>query len=316
MLLLVALVFLILHVIPGDPVNAIVGPAAPPAFKAEIRHQLGLDQPLYVQYVSYITGIFTGNLGTSIVTARPVSAELAEFFPATLELTTAGLILTLAIGIPLGLFSSTRVNSRIDLSTRIYGMTVYAIPVFWVGLVFQLIFGVYLGVLPVFGMGTSPSHVYTGIFVLDSVLSLDPFSLVSDIESLILPAMTMALILSGVISRLTRTYVIGNLNQQYTRAAKARGLKNSTILLNYGFKNALIPLITIIGLQIAILLGGATLVESTFSWPGVGLYLVQRIGLRDYPAIQGAVVLFAILVTLTNLVVDVLYALVDPRVKL
>lgn len=312
---LTSIVFVILHIIPGDPVDAIVGLSAPESMKNAMRQSLGLNQPIYIQYIQYITGVFTGNLGTSILTREPVATELASFFPATVELLIGSLIVMIGVGIPMGLFSATRANSKLDFASRIYNIGIYTIPVFWLGMIFQLVFGVYLRVLPVTGMGATPPHIYTGIYVLDSIISGNPGTFLSDLESLILPSLSLGLILAGVIARLTRSYMLDTLKSDYATAARARGLRNSTINLSYGLKNALIPLVTIVGLQVAALLGGAILTETTFSWPGIGLYISQRISYRDYDAVQGAVVLFAIMVVVVNTVVDVIYGLIDPRVK-
>jgi peptide/nickel transport system permease protein len=315
-LILVSIVFLILHIIPGNPVNSIVGPNAPESLKEAIRRKLGLDQPLYIQYASYVYGIFTGNFGTSVITNKSIISELETFFPATVELALGALVVMLLVGVPLGFFSAVKANSKVDFAIRIYSMLIYAVPIFWLGLILQLIFGVYLHLLPVAGMGIPPTHLYTGVYIIDSLLSLDYTSLVSDLKSLILPASTLGLILAGVISRLTRTYMIDSLGQDYTTAARSRGLHETTVLISYGFKNALIPFVTIVGLEVAGMLGGTILTESTFSWPGIGLYLVQRIALRDYNAVQGTVALFAVIVVVVNTLVDIIYSLVDPRVKL
>lgn len=297
-------------------------------------------KPLDSQYFNYLGSLLRLDLGESMAPTRgrPIVEDLRAKFPATLELALAALTLTILIGVPLGAFAAHKRRSAADFGARIFSIVIWAVPVFWLGLMFQLIFGIYLGdwygssefaqqylqpifrdflPLPISGrIGTemAPERV-TGLFILDSILTRNTESLVSSLRYLILPAFTLGLYLSGVFIRLTRTNLLDTLQEDYITAARARGIKERVVVYGHGLKNAFIPILTMMGLQFAALLAGAVLTETTFSWPGMGLFMWERIGYRDFNSIQGSVVIFAMLVAAVSLMVDIIYAWIDPRIR-
>ncbi len=318
-LILGSLVFLVMHVIPGDPVKSQLIKATPDQVAA-IRHELGLDQPLYVQYGRFLISMVTLRFGNSLIGGhRPIIDEMSERFPATLELVIPAAIFALLLGIYGGSWAASRRKGPVDYAWRIYAVVIYSLPIFWLGLMLQLIFGVKLGILPVSGridpiIGTS-LVTKTNVYIIDSILSGNWAALKSVLQHLVLPTVTLGLILSGVFVRLTRVNVIETLQMDYISAARARGIRERVLVYTHALKNALIPVITLIGLQVAILLAGAVLTETVFSWPGMGSYLVERISARDYNAVQSVIAVFALLVAMISLAVDVIYSLVDPRVR-
>jgi peptide/nickel transport system permease protein len=393
-LLLLTIVFLIIRVIPGDPVLLHFERQASEEAMAEMRHALGLDKPLYIQYFEYLTGLLHGDLGRSMAPGRhSISQGIFSAFPATLELALFSTLISVGIGILLGVRASQSYNSLQDHSIRAFGIVVYAIPIFFLGMILQLIFAINLHWLPANGRfppslmdpnglivhlskpaggfaqvfvwslpagfvslaiilfvlrrkgamsgikGLSISllaflagwivyaylawhflsvgvlNVSTGLFTIDSLIEGDALKLVESLRYLLLPSLTLGLVLSGVFIRLTRSNMLETLRLDFVTAAKARGLKQAAVVYGYALRNAFLPVLTMMGLQFATLLGGAILTETTFSWPGLGRYLVERITFRDYTAIQGAVVLFALIVAVVNLVVDILYAYLDPRIR-
>ncbi len=318
--ILVTLVFFIMRVLPGDPVKAIIRPGAPQEYIDEIRHSLGLDRPLLVQYVDYLGDLVRLDLGTTLapVRGRSVLQDLKDKFPATLELSLAAILVASLVGILTGVQSAYHRRSALDYSLRLYSIVIYTIPVFWLGLMLQLIFGVKLGWLPVYGrvdtLDMAPRTI-TGLYIVDSILTKNRESLINSLQHLILPALTLGLYLSGVFTRLTRSNMLDVLRQDFITAARARGIAERAVIYRHALKNAFIPVLTMMGLQFALLLAGAVLTESTFTWPGLGRLLVERIEYRDFPTVQGAVVFFAILVSLVSLVVDIIYAYLDPRIR-
>lgn len=316
--ILLSIIFLVLRVMPGDPVLAMLGDKAPMGQVQEMRHQLGLDRPIYIQFSDYLYSLLRGNLGNSLIWGhRPIAVEILEHFPATLELTIGSMIIMLLVGVFTGTQSAYKRNSPTDYGFRTFGIVIYSIPIFWFGMVLQLIFGVYLKWLPIAGRidpFMTPRSL-TGLYIIDSLLAGDILSFVSTVQHLILPSLTLGLVLSGVITRLTRVNMLDVLRQDFIAAARARGLKESAVLYKHALKNAFIPILTMIGLQFALLLAGAVLTETTFSWPGMGSYLIERINYRDFPAIQGAVVFFAALVAAVSVAVDMVYAYLDPRIR-
>jgi peptide/nickel transport system permease protein len=314
------LVFLVMHILPGDPVRSALGPKGTPAMIAVIRHQLGLDQPLYIQYFVFLKDMVTLNFGNSLVGAhRPILDEMSERFPATLELIIPSSIVALVIGILGGTLAASKRKGVMDYLWRIYAVVIYSLPIFWLGLMLQLLFGVKLNWLPISGridpiIDTTLVH-RTNLYSIDALISGNWPALGSVLLHLILPTITLGTILSGVFVRMTRINVIETLQMDYIAAARARGIRERVVVYGHALKNAMIPIITLIGLQVAILLAGAVLTETVFSWPGMGSYLVQRISARDYTAVQSVVTVFALLVALISLAVDVIYSLLDPRVR-
>ncbi len=315
-----SLVFLIMRVIPGDPVRSQLGPKGTPEMIQQIRQQLGLNDPLIVQYGRFLGNMITLRFGNSLIAGhRLIIDEMSERFPATLELVIPASALALIIGILGGALAASRRKRVVDYAWRIYAVIIYSLPIFWLGLMLQLIFGVRLGILPVSGridsiIGTTLIH-RTNIYTIDALISGNWTALGSVLEHLILPVFTLGLILSGIFVRLTRINVIETLQADYIAAARARGIRERVLVYGHALMNAMIPVITLIGLQVAILLAGAVLTETVFSWPGMGSYLVERISARDYNAVQSVITVFALLVALISLAVDVIYSLVDPRVR-
>ncbi|MDY7026719.1 MAG: ABC transporter permease [Spirochaetota bacterium] len=317
--ILLSLVFFVLRVMPGDPVKAMLGAHAPPEVIEQKRQDLGLDKPMGVQYVEYIGQLARFDLGDSMIYKQRVSQPIREKLPATLELAVVGMLFTLLFGIPLGAFSASKRRSARDLGIRLYGNVVYCIPVYWMGLMLQLIFGIWLGWLPI--AGRTGGRVFpsmferTGFYVIDTIITGNYAALGDVLTHLLLPAITLGLVLSGVFVRLTRANMLDILKSDYIIAGRARGLPERKLVYSHALKNALIPILTMMGLQFALLLANAVLTETTFSWPGMARLLLERIYLRDYPTVQGVIVIFALTVSLISLMVDLIYALIDPRVK-
>ncbi len=317
-LILLTLVFLVMRVLPGNPVIAIVGMKASPEYIRKLEHQLGLDKPLWQQYLDYLGNLLRGDLGRSMIWGkRPVIQEIMDHFPATLELTIGGFLVSVLLGLATGMIAGIRSGGKVDASMRIYSIVVYSLFIPLLGMMLQLVFGVWLHLLPVGGRidpGLEPPSI-TGLYVLDSIISLRTDSLLNALAHLALPSFTLGLVLSGIYTRLVRSSLIEVLGQDFIRACKARGLPGRAILFRHALKNALIPILTMMGLQFALLLAGAVLTETTFSWPGMGTFLVERITYRDFTTIQGSIVFYALFVALVSLVVDLVYAYVDPRIR-
>ena len=325
--ILLTTVFLVMRVLPGDPVQLHFEKMASPAVVAAMKAQLGLDKPLWVQYFNYLAGLFRGDLGKSMQDYSPVASQIFSAFPATLELAICSMTIAILVGLFLGVESSKAYNKPKDHVIRVFGIVSYTIPVFFLGMILQLIFGVWLHWLPVGGRFDptieSPSgltigsfHFSTGLYTIDSLLGGDVYKFVVTLKYLLLPSLTLGLVLCGVFIRLTRSNMFETLRLDFVTAAKARGLKETTVTYGYALRNAFLPVLTMMGLQFALLLGGAVLTETTFSWPGLGRYLIDRINFRDYTAIQGVVVVFGIFVSIVSLAVDLLYAYLDPRIRL
>lgn len=321
-LILVTLVFFIMRVLPGDPVIAIVGMRAPAERVMELRRELGLiDEagnpvPLPIQYLNYLAKLFQGDLGRSLIWGkRPVLVEIFEHLPATIELAIAGFLISIILGITLGTLGSWK-GGKTNAAVRAYSAVTYALFIPWIGMMFQLVFSVWFKVFPVggrIGVGLEPP-TYSGLYIIDSLIAGRWDSLSSALKHLFLPALTLGLVISGVFSRVARTSVQEILRQDFVVAAKARGLPEYKIL-KHVLKNSFIPILTMMGLQLALLMTGAVLTETTFSWPGMGTFLMERIQYRDYTTVQGTVVFFALIVSVINLIVDVFYAYIDPRIR-
>jgi len=329
LLLLLSMVFIVMRVLPGDPVDLHFERRGEPWQLEQMKRILGLDKPLWAQYIDYLWGLVDigyfmehgyPNLGKSMhETSEEVGGQIFSAFPATLELAIYSMIIASVMGILLGVISSKSYNSILDHLIRGFGTVTYAVPVFFLGIIFQLIFGVYLRWLPTglrINPVVDPPATITGLYTIDSLLEGNLIKFSESLKALLLPSLTLGIILSGVFIRLTRTNMLETLRLDFVTAAKARGLKESTVTYGYALRNAFLPILTMMGLQFAMLLGGAILTETTFSWPGLGRYIVDRIEFRDYTAIQGAVVMFGLFVTLVSLVVDIFYAYFDPRIRL
>ena len=317
--ILLSLVFVVLRVMPGDPVKAMLGAHAPPDVIEQKRQDLGLDKSLGAQYVEYLGQLARFDLGDSMIYKQKVIQPIKEKLPATLELAFLGMFFTIIFGIPLGAFSASKRRSFRDLGIRLYGNVVYCIPVYWMGLMLQLVFGIWLGWLPI--AGRTGARVFpslfekTGFYVIDTILVGNYAALGDVLLHLLLPAITLGMVLSGVFVRLTRANMLDILKSNFIIAGRARGIPERKLVYSHALKNALIPILTMLGLQFALLLANAVLTETTFSWPGMARLLLERIYLRDYPTVQGIIVVFALMVSLISLMVDLIYALIDPRVK-
>jgi len=318
--ILVTVVFLLLRVMPGDPVSAMLGGKNVSAeVLATYRVKFGFDRPLPQQYAEYISGIVRGDFGRSIRTNEPVLRELARKFPATLELAIFGILVSLALGFTTGLIAAVRADRPVDHAIRVFHIASFAMPLFWLGLMLQVFFAVKLGWLPVASrLGGRMAFTFkpiTGLYALDAVLRWDGKALADVLQHLVLPAFTLGIALTGLQGRITRASMLEVLDQDYITTARSKGLHERTVQLRHGLRNALIPIITVFGLQFAVLMGGAVLTETVFSWPGIASYLVLAIGARDYPSIQGSVIFIALFISVINLIVDLFYSVVDPRVR-
>jgi len=315
--ILLSFVFVILRVAPGDPIEAAYGQKLSAEQIADVRHHLGLDRPLIVQYGSYLGALVHGDFGKSVLTQQSVGSIISARFPATLELTLAAMIIAIIVGVGVGALAGRYRDTPIDLGGRLFGIVIYAAPIFWLGMMFQLLFSVKLHIFPSGGRIAAfaePHHI-TGLYVLDSVLTGNWSSLWTSLRYLALPSITLGLVIGGVLVRLVRVNMLQTLQADYVEAARARGIPEWRVVMRHAFRNALIPVITVTGLQFAALLGGAVLTETTFTWPGLGSQLVDYLGSRDYPGVQGIVTFFAILVVGVSLLIDIVNAYVDPRIR-
>ncbi len=313
------LVFLLLRATPGDPVDAILGPRAPIAAKEALRSQLGLDRSLIQQYIDYLGDLLRFDLGTSLTTqGQSVWQIIQDYFPATVELAVLSLFIALLLGISIGALSASRPNTFWDIGGRLFGIITYAVPPFWVGMVFQLVFAVQLGWFPLgtrFPITVIPPQEITGLYLVDSLLQGQFQGFLIALYYLCLPSLTLGLLLSGIFERIVRVNLQQTLQADYVEAARARGISEYTIVIRHALKNAMIPVITVLGLTFAALLGGAILTEVTFSWPGLANRLYEAISVRDYPTIQGIVIFFGSLVVFASIAIDILNAYIDPRIR-
>ncbi len=318
-MLLLTIVFIVLRIVPGDPALLHFEKNVDPDTLAAFKARLGLDKPILEQYFSYLGGLLVGDLGLSMQDYSRVNTHIADRFPATLELTIYSMLFAVLLGVALGVKSSKSYDKPTDHGIRLFGIITYAIPVFFLGMILQFIFGIWLGILPVNGR-YDPHYAFptriTGMYTIDAILTLNPTAFFIAAQYIILPSFTLGTVLCGIFIRLTRTNMLETLRMDFVVAAEARGLPEGTITYGYALKNAFLPILTMIGLQFAALLAGAVLTETTFNWLGLGTYLVDRINYRDYTGIQGTVVFFGILVSLVTLVMDILYAYLDPRIRL
>jgi len=310
--------FTVSQVIPGDPALMMAGPRARPEIVASMREKMGLNKPIYVQYYTYIRNVLRGNFGISIHTHREVIKDLKTFFPATLELTTLALLISLLTGIPLGVLSAAKQNRLPDHLSRFYSLVGVSMPSFWLGLILLMIFYLRLGIFPGGGRVTSGmagSFSTTGFYLLDSIIAMDGKALIDVLWHLILPAFTLSLGSMGMIVRMTRSSMLEVLRQDYITTARSKGLTGTKVLLKHALRNSILPVVTLVGMIYGYELGGAVLVETVFSWPGIGRYAVRAISFLDFPAVMGVTLVIAVLYTLINLVVDLSYGFLDPRVR-
>lgn len=319
--ILVTMVFVIMRVT-GDPITASQGGRLSPDQLAALIHEAGYDRPIIVQYLEYLGQIFTGDLGTTISTNRPVVEVLTTYGPASLELAFYGMLVAFVVGIPLGLLAAYHRDKAPDATFRVFAVLAYATPVFFAGIMLKLVFSVWLGWLPVSGRASTGAELQmqllpnsTGLYTIDAIMTGDPAVLADVLQHAVLPALVLGLATASIFLRLVRTNVIGTFSTEYVDAARSRGVSEYRLVRTHAYRPALIPIITVIGLQVAIVLGGAVLTETTFEWKGLGFILTEFLRARDFVAVQGIVVLLAIIVALTNFIVDVIAAVIDPRVR-
>lgn len=311
------IVFLIVHLIPGDPAQTMLGERATDQALERLREQMGLNDPLPVQFWRYVKDLLRGDLGRSIMSNNPVSVELAHRFPATLELSFFAILFAVFVGVPAGIIASINQNSWFDNLSMLIALIGVSMPIFWLGLMFIWLFAVELGWFPPssrIGVGIDFTQI-TNLYVLDSILQLNFKALADVLHHLVLPAVALGTIPMAIIARMTRSSMLEVLKKDYIRTAYAKGLKRNIVILKHALKNAMVPIITVVGLQFGVLLGGAVMTETIFSWPGLGKYLVDAIYARDFPIVQGGILFFAGVFVFVNLIVDLSYALFDPRIQ-
>ena len=315
--LIATLVFLLLRVAPGDPIDALLGPRAPEAARAALRAQLGLDRPLLEQYGRFLGQLLHGDLGVSQASQEPVLAVIRESLPASLELGVVALLLAAVVGLAIGFSGIARPEGKVDLAGRLFGIGTYALPPFWAAMVAQLVFAVWLGWLPVGGRfpATMVPPEGSGFYLIDSLRAGDLAQFSGALRHLALPAATLGLLLSGIFTNALRLNLRRALGSDYVEAARSRGLSERRVVLHHALPNALLPVLTITGITVASLIGGALLIEVTFSWPGIAFRLQEAIAQRDYSLVQGIVVVVAALVVLVTVAVDLVVALLDPRIR-
>lgn len=312
------LTFSLIHLIPGDPVELRAGERGiDPKRHAEMKAEMGLDKPLYVQYFRYIGGVFKGDLGKSFVTKKPILEEFLTLFPATLELSFCAMIFAVVFGLPAGILAGVKRGTVFDHTVMGASLTGYSMPIFWWGLLMILFFSVHLGWTPVSGRISALFWVDadTGFMLIDALRSDEKGAFKSALSHLILPSIVLGTIPLAVFARMTRSSMLEVLKEDYVRTAKAKGLSPGRVIMVHALRNAMIPVITVIGLQTGVLLAGAILTETIFAWPGVGKWILESINRRDYPAIQGGILIISTLIIFVNLGVDLLYGIINPRIR-
>ena len=310
--------FFLIRLVPGDPIEVMVGERRLDAeAHARLVHQLGLDRPLLAQYGTYVKQTLSGDLGTSIVSREPVSLEFAALFPATVELALCALALALGVGLPLGAVAALKRGTLVDQGVMGLATLGHSMPIFWWGLMLIMLFSVDLGWTPVSGRIAVEYDIATrtGFMLIDSLWSGEPGAFASALRHLLLPALVLGTVPMAVIARMTRSSLLEVLREDYMRTARAKGLAPLRVLVVHGLRNALIPVITVVGLQTGALLGGAVLTETIFSWPGIGKWLIDSIARRDYPVVQAGILISALVFIGANFVVDMLYGVADPRIR-
>jgi peptide/nickel transport system permease protein len=316
---IVTIVFFLLKATPGDPADAFLGSRASDEVKAALREQLGLNKPIYEQYFDYIWKMLQGDFGTSITSSgKAVITVIQDNFPATLELAIGSMLIAFIVGVTVGTISASRPGTITDAGGRLFGIVSYSLPIFWVGMLLQLVFAVQLNIFPLggrFSANLTPPEKITGLYTIDSLLHLDPASFLVSIHHLALPCLTLGVLLSGIFERIVRVNLKQSMKAEYVEAARARGIPENKILITHALKNAMIPVITVLGLTTASLLGGAVLTEVTFSWPGLASQLYEAISNRDYPTVQGIMAFFSAIVVMASILIDLINAWIDPRIK-
>ncbi len=312
------LVFFLIRLIPGDPILLMAGEHGISAARhAELAKQYGFDQPVIIQYFDYLIGVFQGDLGKSFVTKRPVIDEFFTLFPATVELGIAGMLFALVLGLPLGMIAAVRRGGIFDYTAMSISLGGYSMPIFWWATMLIMFFSVFLGWTPVSGRLSVLYYIEptTGFMLIDTLLSDQKGAFLDALHHLILPAIALGTIPMAVIARMTRSSMLEVLREEYIRVARAKGLSPLRVIIVHALRNALIPVVTVIGLQVSLLVAGAILTETIFSWPGIGKWIVEAVSRRDYPTIQGGILMIAIMIMLVNLLVDLTYGIINPRIR-
>jgi dipeptide transport system permease protein len=315
---LALVVFALIHLIPGDPVENLSGERGmDPARRTRLLHEFGLDRPLYVQYFEYLGNVAHGDLGTSLTTHEPVLQEFIALFPATVELSFFAMVFALILGLPAGVIAAVKRNTVADYTVMGVALTGYSMPIFWWALLLILFFSVHLGWTPVSGRIAVEYDVpaATGLMLVDTLVARDFAAFKSALSHLILPAIVLGTIPLAVIARMTRSSMLEVLREDFMRAARAKGLSRARVVVVHALRNGLIPVVTVVGLQVGLLLSGAILTETIFAWPGVGNWLVHGVQARDYPVVQGGILLIAGIVIAVNLLVDLTYGIINPRIR-
>jgi peptide/nickel transport system permease protein len=311
------LIFFWIRALPGSPAESLLGERATPQLVQAYRHRYGLDEPIYKQYWSYLKVTLQGDLGVSVASRRRVTYEIKQRFPATVELALAAMLFAISIGVPLGFIAAKRHGGVFDNSSLVFSLIGISIPIFFLAIILKYIFAIRLGWLPSVGREsiTSEAKHPTNFYILDAIIERDWSALGDDIKHLILPAVALGSIPLAVIARITRAATLDVQNEDYVRTARAKGLPPSIVDRRHVFRNALLPVTTIIGLQTGLLLSGAVLTETVFAWPGMGSWLRDAIFNRDYPVLQGGILFLAIVFVFVNLIVDLSYAIINPRIR-
>jgi len=316
---LMFITFVMVRLVPGDPIEVRMGERGiSPERLAQLRQEMGLDQPVWKQFLDYVNALLHGDFGTSIVSKSPVLHEFLTLFPATLELTLTAMIFAVAVGVPAGVIAASRRGGIYDQTLMGLALTGYSMPIFWWGLILVLVMSNTLGLTPVSGRVDLIKFYYqpvTGFMLIDSILSGQKGAFMDAVRHLILPMIVLGTVPLAVIARMTRSSMLEVLEEDYVRTARAKGLSWTRVVGVHALRNALIPVVTVIGLQVGGLLAGAVLTETIFSWPGVGKWLIESINRRDYPALQGGIMLIATIVIIVNLLIDLLYGLINPRIR-
>ncbi len=316
---LMFITFTMIRLVPGDPIEVRRGERGiDPARLELLRHEMGLDQPVWKQFLDYVNHILHGDFGVSLVSKTPITEEFAKLFPATLELTLCAMILATVLGVAAGVFAASRRGSFYDQALMGAALTGYSMPIFWWGLMLILLMSNTLGLTPVSGRVDLIKYYYqpvTGFALFDSLWSGQKGAFWDAVRHLILPSIVLATVPLAVIARMTRSSMLEVLEEDYVRTARAKGLSPRRVIGIHALRNALIPVVTVIGLQVGTLLAGAVLTEYIFSWPGIGHWLIESIGRRDYPALQGGIMLIAMIVIVVNVLIDMLYGLINPRIR-
>ena len=311
------IVFLMLHLTPGDPAELLLGERATEATLTQVREHLGLNEPLHVQYGLFLKRLSKGDLGETIWTRQKVWIEIKERFPATIELSMVALCISCFFGVILGIISATKQYSIFDYVSMIGALTGVSMPIFWLGLIFMLVFSVNLGWLPISGRLSVnvDIQVITNFYIIDAIITGNWTALKDVVWHLIMPAVTLSTIPTAIVARMTRSAMLDVLRQDYIKTAKAKGLSQFKVVYKHALRNALIPVVTTIGLQFSVLLDGAILTETIFAWPGVGKWMYDGVTKRDYMVIQGGTLFIATMFVVINLMVDILYAIINPRIS-